>query len=169
MLFRRFHLFTASPHYRLLFFLFPFLLNFHPPPFHLLQLSFHANFSPFPFTQVTRIFEEWPKLPSPPLGGRILRFKSLESRLKTTPTSLQLSIRDSFLNSPARVVRQSPYEMETLLSSNIQRDVRPFCSKENTCALSELRGLIEALRELFINHEDFSLLVTTVSSKSVHR
>lgn len=31
------------------------------------------------------------------------------------------------------------------------------------------RGLIEALRELFINHEDFSLLVTTVSSKSVHR
>lgn len=35
--------------------------------------------------------------------------------------------------------------------------------------LSELRGLIEALRELFINHEDFSLLVTTVSSKSVHR
>ena len=59
--------------------------------------------------------------------------------------------------------------METLPSSNIQRDVRPFCSKENTCALSELRGLIEALRELFINHEDFSLLVTTVSSKSVHR
>lgn len=64
--------------------LFSLSLSSQLPPFPLLQLSFHANFSPFPFTEVTRIFEEWPKLPSPPLGGRILRFKSLESRLKTS-------------------------------------------------------------------------------------
>lgn len=153
------------------FFSFPF---FSTAPLPLAPALVSRQFLSLPFHRSNEDFRRMAKTPLPsPGGGRILRFKSLESRLKTSHPNFPptFNIRDSFVNSPARVVRESPYEMETLPSSNVQRDVRPFCSKENTCALVACVAWVNRsfAQIVYQSRGFFSSRNQRVSSKSVHR